>query len=106
MTIAKNITFDYFRKAKNIIPFDESPLKDSQANQFDIYDDAVNYLDIEKSLLKLSETNSQIAILRAVCGYKHREIAQILSMPEGTVRRRYREAIKHLADAMGGVVDG
>jgi RNA polymerase sigma-70 factor (ECF subfamily) len=106
ITIAKNITYDYFRKMKNILPFDENPLEDGQTSQIDTYDNAIDHFDIEKALLKLSETDAQIAVLYAVCGYKHREIAQILSIPEGTVRRRYREAIKQLANALGGAVDG
>lgn len=106
MTIAKNITYDYFRKLKNNLSFDESLIEDNPAHQYDNDDNVMEHFEIEKALAKLSEIDAQIAVLYAVCGYKHREIAQILSIPEGTVRRRYRGAIKQLADAMGGAVDG
>lgn len=106
MTVAKNITYDYFRKCKNTVPFDENLLGYNHAHHYDSYENAMNHIEIEKALAKLSSLDAQIAVLYAVCGYKHREIAQILSVPDGTVRRRYRGAIKQLAEAMGGVVDG
>lgn len=104
MTIARNITYDYFRRTKNIIPIDESFTEDSAAAIS--YDDSTNItenIDLEDALRKLSMLNAQIVVLYAVCGYKHREIAAILSMPEGTIRRRYKEAIRQLAVEMGGV---
>ena len=103
MTIARNITYDYFRRTKIIISIDESFTEDNAAIS---HDDSINItenIDLENALKKLSMLNAQIVVLYAVCGYKHREIAEILSMPEGTIRRRYKEAIRLLAVEMGGV---
>lgn len=110
MTIAKNITFDYFRKTKKVISIDGSFTEDVASSN---YDDKVNIdnnsiniienIDLENALKKLSIFNAQIVVLHAVCGYKHREIAEILSKPEGTIRRRYKEAIKQLEIELGGV---
>jgi RNA polymerase sigma-70 factor (ECF subfamily) len=110
MTIARNITYDYFRRAKKIIPIDESFTENSAEISCDDfinnYDDSINIIeniDLEDAFKKLSIPNAQIVVLYAVCGYKHREIAAILSMPEGTIRRRYKEALRQLAVEMGGV---
>ncbi len=110
MTIARNITYDYFRRTRKIIPIDESFTENSAAISYDdsisIYDGSISIvenIDLENALKKLSILNAQIAVLYAVCGYKHREIAIILSMPEGTIRRRYKEAIRQLEIELGGV---
>lgn len=107
MTVAKNITYDYLRKVKPIVPYDEENQTENTSSCLPgTYENVIEHIELEKALEKLSELDSQIAILYAVCGYRHREIAQVLSIPEGTVRRRYRGAIKQLANAMGGEVDG
>lgn len=103
MTIARNITYDYFRRTKNIIPIDESFTENSTAISYDSSISMLENIDLENALKKLSILNAQIAVLYAVCGYKHREIAAILSIPEGTIRRRYKEAMRQLAIEMGGV---
>lgn len=102
MTIARNITYDYFRRAKKIISIDESFTENSAAISYDNSISMLENIDLENALKKLSMLNAQIAVLYAVCGYKHREIAEILSMPEGTIRRRYKEVIRQLAVEMGG----
>jgi RNA polymerase sigma-70 factor, ECF subfamily len=102
MTIARNITYDYFRRTKNIIRIDESFAEDSAAISYDDSMSITENIDLEDALKKLSMINAQIVVLYAVCGYKHREIAEILLMPEGTIRRKYKEAIRKLAVEMGG----
>lgn len=44
----------------------------------------------------LSDEESQIIMLHAVSGYKHREIADALSLPLSTVLSKYRRALKKL----------
>lgn len=100
MTIAKNITYDYFRKEKTIVPFEDNQTENETSCLSVSYESEIEHIDLEKALKKLSGLDSQIAVLYAVCGYKHKEIAQILSIPEGTIRRRYRKAIAQLADAL------
>lgn len=110
MTIARNITYDYFRRTKNVIPIDTNSTENGAVTSYDestnIYDASINIIeniDLEDALKKLSMINAQIVVLYAVCGYKHREIASILSIPEGTIRRRYKDAIRQLETELGGV---
>ncbi len=105
MTIAKNITYDYFRRSKNTIPIDESYMENSKAFSYDVSSSILENIDLENALKKLSRCNAQIAVLYAICGFKHREIAVILSIPEGTIRRRYKEATRQLAIEMGCVIN-
>lgn len=44
----------------------------------------------------LDETEREIVLLHAVWGYKHREIAEMKSMPLGTVTWKYNSAIEKL----------
>lgn len=102
MTIAKNLTYDYFRKTKRLVPLDNTQIQNDLENVNDISTRLVDHMTLEAALKRLSDIDAQIAILYAVCGYKHREIALILSIPEGTIRRRYMNAIRQLAKEMGG----
>jgi len=106
MTIAKNMVYDYFRKAKTILPFEEDQAQNASLKPCDTPENVIEHVALENALKKLSDLDSQIAVLYAVCGYKHKEIAQILSIPEGTVRRRYRKAIKQLTEMIGGALYG
>ena len=45
---------------------------------------------------KLSDEEQQIVMLHAVSGFKHREVAQFLSLPLSTVLSKYHRAIKKL----------
>ncbi|NLL72716.1 MAG: RNA polymerase sigma factor [Clostridiales bacterium] len=45
---------------------------------------------------KLSDEESRIVMLYAVSGFKHREIADLLSLPLSTVLSKYRRALKKL----------
>ena len=48
----------------------------------------------------LSEEEQRIITLHVLWGYKHREIADIIGSPTGTVTSKYKRAIKKLKDAL------
>jgi RNA polymerase sigma-70 factor (ECF subfamily) len=91
-TIAKN-------KALNIIKKD-SRMTSIETLENDIADTAENIENIildkiqaDMLLSVLSEKDKKIVILHAVYGFKHREIAELMSLPLDTVTRRYKESI-------------
>ena len=51
---------------------------------------------LQSCLSRLSEQEQQIVILHAVSGFRHREIASLLSLPLSTVLSKYHRAIKKL----------
>lgn len=53
-------------------------------------------LAVKMAVEKLPSPDKEIVILYCVHGLRHREIAKVLSMPEGTVRWKYRSALKEL----------
>ena len=53
-------------------------------------------------LEKLSDDERQIVMLHAISGLKHREIAEMLDIPQATVISKYNSALGKLRALMGG----
>lgn len=51
---------------------------------------------LRSCLTRLSDEEQQIVVLHAVSGFRHREIADLLSLPLSTVLSKYNRAIKKL----------
>ncbi len=58
-------------------------------------------LALEKSLARLNDRNRIVFLLFEVEGFKHREIAEILSIPEGTSKNLLFEAKRELQRLLG-----
>ena len=56
--------------------------------------------EIVKKVICLSEEEQRIVTLHVQWGYKHRELAQILGCPTGTVTSKYKRAIEKLRKAL------
>lgn len=95
--IVRNLSIDYIRKQKKFISLAEHP-EIYISSKYNTLDDIATY----ELLNYLDETSSQIVILYVFEGFNHSEIAQILNMKEGTVRWKYREALKNLAKKTRG----
>ena len=54
---------------------------------------------LRAALLGLAEQERQIVLLHAAAGLRHREIAQLLGLPLGTVLAKYNRALKKLKAA-------
>jgi RNA polymerase sigma-70 factor (ECF subfamily) len=51
----------------------------------------------------LQEVQREVVLLHDLEGWKHREIANLLGMPPGTVRSHLHYARKKLREALGGL---
>ncbi len=89
--IVRNLSIDYIRKQKRYIRFVEQSDIDITSKDNTI-DDYATY----ELLNDLDDISKQIVLLYVFEGFKHFEIANILNMKEGTVRWKYREALKIL----------
>lgn len=58
--------------------------------------------DLLVALAALDETRREVALLHDVEGWRHREIAERLGMPEGTVRYHLHEARRTLRERLAG----
>ena len=63
----------------------------------DIYDQQNTKATIEEALNMLPEDQRRILELKELQGFKFREIADVLNMPENTVKTKHRRALKFLA---------
>ena len=58
---------------------------------------------LERGLEGLSEIRRQVLLLHDLEGWKHREIAERLGIPDGTVRSHLHFARKHMKDRLGTI---
>ena len=54
------------------------------------------------ALLQLSEAYRTVLVLRHYEGLKFKEIAEVLEIPEGTVKSRMAEGLTRMAAMLGG----
>lgn len=65
-------------------------------------DDSIDRLVLEQALQILDSEERQIVVLHALTGFKHREIADILEVPTGTVLSKYNRALKKVRKELEG----
>lgn len=94
LTIAKNKAISVIRANTRTTSLDtfENDIEDMAQTENIILDK----IQTEMLLSVLSEKDKKIVILHAVYGFKHHEIAKLMSMPLGTVTRRYKESIEKM----------
>lgn len=56
---------------------------------------------VREALSRISEAHRSVVILREYEGLKYREIAEVLEIPEGTVKWRMAEALTQLSELLG-----
>lgn len=93
-TIARNLSLMKLRGRKRVEDIPEYEWEQIAAGntQFRTEDQMV----LMAALSKISEQESQIVIMHAVAGMKHREIAEVMEMPLATVLSKYNRAIRKL----------
>ena len=96
--IARNLCYTEYSKAKRNISLEvyEGNIADKK-NHEELW---IQNILLKKALLWLKPLEREIVVLFAIQGYKHREIAQIIKRPMGTVQRIYNKSIKKLRHYM------
>ena len=98
--MARNMSVDVLRRERRF-----QSIEESDEYTYDDGSDPLLRLDIEAAMRTLPLVESQIVTLHLTGGLKFREVADIVSMPLGTVLGRYRKAIKKLRTLlMGGTL--
>ncbi len=98
LTIAKNIALDELRKRKHeeAVDFDDER---QTLGSYSLPED-LDTPTIRLANEILPPDEMEIVLLFAIGDYKHREIAQILNMPIGTVTWKYHNALEKLKKAI------
>lgn len=94
-TIAKNLTLNELNKQKHEMSIDFDDKGSTIGGQYTI-DDKVSspLLNVMKKVL--NESEAQIISLHLISGFKHREIAEMLDKPLGTVLWTYKNALNKI----------
>ena len=97
MRIVHNLTIDALRKQHN-----NEDIDDYENALSDKADRTEDRIDLDRALEKLTTEERQLIALHINCGFKFREIAEIMTIPLGTAMWRYHKAIKRLRDILNG----
>lgn len=98
LTIAKNLALYELKKAKRETLSDDNAYLEHVGGY--TYDESLDTSTIELASQILSDEDFKVVMLFAVGEYKHREIAEMLNLPLGTVTWKYNNAIKKLKEAI------
>jgi len=103
LTIVRNLAIDLLRKRKRTaaeeLP-DAMPDKSGRIRA----DDKLLRKEVWKKLMGLAPDHREIVFLKDYQGHSYSEIAEILSIPMGTVMSRLHHARKNLAKAVAGKI--
>lgn len=97
MRILLNECYALLRRQKRLIPVEEQML-DAQVDFGNYVKE--EYLDLYKAIGALKEKDRICVLLYYIEGYSIRQIAQIMQMPDGTVKSRLRRARIQLKDRL------
>ncbi len=94
LTITRNLCMSKFRAQKRI-----SDLPEEDWEPYLSANDSISIEDrlvLEACMKQLSREESEIIMLHAVSGVKHRDIAELMNFPLSTVLSKYHRALKKL----------
>ncbi len=99
LTLTKNLCLNEYKKRKRecVTDFNENEYLTTSEDNTSRVD--VPIFRLAKRVL--NEQELQIVLMYAVSGYKHKEIAEILDKPLGTVLWAYNNALKKLKKNLG-----
>lgn len=98
LTIVRNLCYNMARQRKSTTDIGEC-----RDLAFEGCERAsIDRIALEKALEILDLQERQIVILHALTGMKHKEIAQLLELPTGTVLSKYHRALGKLRPAIDG----
>lgn len=101
LTIVRNLSYNKIRAGKVCEDI-------SEYEHFAVATDDRSVVDamiLEKAMEVLAFDERQIVILHALTGLRHREIAEILEIPTGTVLSKYNRALKKMRREIEGEGD-
>lgn len=104
MTIVRNRSRNLIRRESlretSVLPetaSSDTPTPDRQAERRELRE------QLEEALGRLSDVQREVVMLHDLEGWKHREIAERLELPSGTVRSHLHFARKALRGSLGGI---
>lgn len=100
LSIVRNLCYNKLRDSSRTDSLDEGSVDFEPENSVDDIEDLTDRMVLDAALKILADDEREIVIMHALTGYKHREIAEMLDMPQGTVLSKYKRAIGKLRKVM------
>ena len=97
LTIVRNLCLNKIRAGRVCEDLSEY---DDLAGSSNDSEDMLDRMVLETAMSVLDAEERQIVVLHAMTGFKHREIAEILDLPTGTVLSKYNRALKKMRKKM------
>lgn len=91
LQIAKNLALNELYARKKTINIDDTDIEDKSPMPYGISETMQKVLD---------EEERRIVIMHVLWGFKHREIAEMINCPTGTVTSKYKRSIAKLQSAL------
>lgn len=95
LTIAKNLALNEFNKSKKVTSYDYDSDQLTPDGLYSL-DESLDTPVIKLANEILDEDEFKIVIMYTIGDYKHREIADIMNLPLGTVTWKYKNALEKL----------
>lgn len=96
--IALNLRVDAYRRER------ASPVTTDASGEFPdspAFAEPDENADVRTLISSLPETEQNLLLMRYWIGLSHKEVAQALGLPEGTIRRRSADVLKKLRERLG-----
>ena len=93
--IARNTAYDMLRKRRKEFPIEKEQIADVLEKEVEQTDVSSHFLYMEM-MAQLNEVEREIVSLKIIAGLTHREIAKLLHMTTGSVKKRYERALNKL----------
>lgn len=106
-TVAHRRAVDRVRSEQSHRNREEAESRRADREQRDVVDDVVAGLDrtrVMTALDQLSDAQREAVTMAYFGGHTYREVAELLGVPEGTIKTRIRDGLVKLRDLMGVVV--
>lgn len=100
--IARNTAYDMLRKRHREFPIEKNQIEDVIEKNVQ-HEEAYEHLLYMEMMERLNELEREIVSLKIIAGMTHREIAKVLHMTTGSVKKRYERAINKLKKKYGEV---
>ena len=98
--IARNTAYDMMRKRRREFPIEKDQIEDV-IEKSTSHRESYEHLLYMEMMEALNATEREIVSLKIIAGLPHREIAKVLHMTTGSVKKRYERAINKLQEKYG-----
>ena len=93
--IARNTAYDMLRKRRREFPIEKEQINDA-IEKVVHHEDLHEHLIYMEMIADLNEAEREIVSLKIIAGLTHQEIAKVLHMTTGSVKKRYERALNKL----------